>query len=145
MIIILGLRYMYRYTLLVEWIPFWEFELRFVNNSYRSEELRKSIQRTMLPNINKKMNDYSKICYIRQPNDPAHEKMIPITEANSEGSGKHVHPCGLTTAIAVRTHTVGKKRKLQGLTPPEWLGIRVWGTTKSYNNTMVTFPTSRLK
>ena len=39
---------------------------------------------------------------------PAHEIMVLITQATSEGSGKPVHPRSLATAFPVRTHEVWK-------------------------------------
>ena len=40
--------------------------------------------------------------------EPAHEIMVLITQATSEGSGEPAHPRSLTRAIAVRTHEVWK-------------------------------------
>ena len=41
-------------------------------------------------------------------NRPAHEIMVLITQATSEGSGEPAHPHSLTTAIAVCIHEVWK-------------------------------------
>ena len=41
-------------------------------------------------------------------NEPAHEIMVLITSATSEGSGEPVHPRCLARAIAVRTYEVWK-------------------------------------
>ena len=40
--------------------------------------------------------------------EPAHEIMVLITQATSEGSGEPAHPHSLATAFAVRTHEVWK-------------------------------------
>ena len=45
-------------------------------------------------------------------NEPAHEIMILITYANSEGSGEPGHPLSLTTAFTVRTHKVWRLTKV---------------------------------
>ena len=63
-------------------------------------------------------------------NEPAHEIMVLITWAISEGLGKPVHPRSLARAFAVRTHEVWKYTK--GQTKNEtsshtgWLRMRVW-------------------
>ena len=41
-------------------------------------------------------------------NEPAHEIIVLITQATSEGLGEHAHPRSLTRAFAVRTHEVWK-------------------------------------
>ena len=40
--------------------------------------------------------------------EPAHEIMVLITQATSEGSGEPAHPRSLARAFAVRSHEVGK-------------------------------------
>ena len=40
--------------------------------------------------------------------EPAHEIMVLVTQATSEGSGEPVHPRSLARAFAVRTHEVWK-------------------------------------
>ena len=47
-------------------------------------------------------------------NEPAHEIMVLITKAASEGSGEPAHSRSLARAFAVRTHAVWKYTK--GLT-----------------------------
>ena len=42
--------------------------------------------------------------YARQNIEPAHEIMVLITKATSEGLGEPAHPRSLTRAFAVRTH-----------------------------------------
>ena len=41
-------------------------------------------------------------------NEPAHEIMVLITKAASEGSGEPAYPRSLARAITVRTHEVWK-------------------------------------
>ena len=45
---------------------------------------------------------------IRFSFEPAHEIMVLITEATSEGSGEPAHPRRLARAFAVRTNEVCK-------------------------------------
>ena len=40
--------------------------------------------------------------------EPAHEIMVLITQATSEGSGEPAHPRSLTRTFAVRTHKLWK-------------------------------------
>ena len=40
--------------------------------------------------------------------EPAHEIMVLITQATSEGSGEPAHPRCLARAFAIRTHKVWK-------------------------------------
>ena len=62
--------------------------------------------------------------------EPAHEIIVLITKATSEGSGKPVHPHSLARAFAVRMHEVWKQTK--GQTKHQissrtgWLRMRVW-------------------
>ena len=45
------------------------------------------------------------LLYLTQfSNEPAHEIMVLITWATSEGSGEHAHPHSFARAFAVRTH-----------------------------------------
>ena len=43
--------------------------------------------------------------------EPAHEIMVLITYATSDGSGKPAHPRSLARAFAVRTHEIWKYTK----------------------------------
>ena len=45
-------------------------------------------------------------CYSHCPNEPAHEIIVLITQATSEGSGKPAGPRSLTRAFAVRTQSM---------------------------------------
>ena len=44
----------------------------------------------------------------RTINEPAHEIMVPITQATSEGLAEPVHPRSLARAFAVHTDKVWK-------------------------------------
>ena len=64
--------------------------------------------------------------------EPAHEIMVLITYATSEGSGKPVQLSSLARAFAVHTHEVWKltkdPTKNQTSGPTGWLRVRVWRT-----------------
>ena len=47
----------------------------------------------------------SELMYIYEP---AHEIMVPITQATSEGSGEPAHPCSLARTFTVHSHEVWK-------------------------------------
>ena len=62
--------------------------------------------------------------------EQAHEIMVLITKATSEGSGELGHPRSLARAFAVRPHEVWKQTKgptkYQTSSPTGWLHMRVW-------------------
>ena len=57
---------------------------------------------------NKGLSEYVTKKTVRNALDPAHEIMVLITKATSEGSGEPAHPRSLARAFAVRTHEVWK-------------------------------------
>ena len=62
--------------------------------------------------------------------EPAHEIMVLITQATSEGSGEPVHRRSLARAFAGRTHKVWKQMKgptrSQTSSPIGWLRMHIW-------------------
>ena len=82
-----------------------EFDNRSKNCSKNSKSL--------LLSLSILFHDISKVEWMHAANlgsinEPAHEIMVFIAQATSEGSDQPAHPCSLTRAFAVRTHELWK-------------------------------------